>query len=98
MLTGATLQVQGADGTPAEVIARLERDLQAVVFGVNSLWAGVDVPGDALSQVIVLLDNRVIGKGHGRRILNSPPPVPVHRERIIRLAEEFLAPTAPAQS
>jgi len=50
---GWTLLVQGA-GMPAQRMVREFRDdPHSVLFGVSSFWTGVDVPGDALSSVII---------------------------------------------
>ena len=47
------LKVQRTDGSPAQVVKDLRRNPRTVVFGVDSLWAGVDVPGPDLSQVLI---------------------------------------------
>lgn len=47
------LSVQGPDGSPAQVVDDLRGNPRTVIFGVDSLWTGIDVPGAALSQVIV---------------------------------------------
>ena len=39
------LEVQGRNGSPAQVIGQLQEDPRTVAFGVNALWTGVDVPG-----------------------------------------------------
>jgi len=45
--------MQGADLSRTELADQM-RDLgNAVLFGTDSFWTGVDVPGDALAQVIV---------------------------------------------
>ena len=47
------LLLQG-DGTPRHKMVEIFRkDLNSVLFGTDSFWAGVDVPGEALSNVIV---------------------------------------------
>lgn len=47
------LLVQG-DGMPRhQMIDVFRKDLHSVLFGTDSFWAGVDVPGEALSNVIV---------------------------------------------
>ena len=35
------------------LIAEFKRDEKHVLFGTKSFWSGVDVPGDALSNVII---------------------------------------------
>jgi ATP-dependent DNA helicase DinG len=45
--------VQGT-GTPrARLLERFKRDIDSVLFGTDSFWQGVDVPGEALSNVII---------------------------------------------
>ena len=43
-----------ADGTPrSQMIERFKANPRGVLFGVDSFWQGVDVPGDALVNVII---------------------------------------------
>ncbi len=43
-----------SDGLPrSQMIERFRAAGNAVLFGVDSFWQGVDVPGDALSNVII---------------------------------------------
>ncbi len=43
-----------SDGLPrTQMIDRFRRSGNAVLFGVDSFWQGVDVPGEALSNVII---------------------------------------------
>jgi ATP-dependent DNA helicase DinG len=45
--------VQGT-GTPRSLmLERFKRDVDSVLFGTDSFWQGVDVPGEALSNVII---------------------------------------------
>jgi ATP-dependent DNA helicase DinG len=47
------LLVQG-EGLPRhQLIAEFKRDERHVLFGTKSFWSGVDVPGEALSNVII---------------------------------------------
>ena len=48
------LRVQGADGAAPVVVQSLRDDPRVVAFGVAALRAGVDIPGDHLSQVIIV--------------------------------------------
>jgi ATP-dependent DNA helicase DinG len=48
----------------------------AVLFGTDSFWTGVDVPGDALSQVIIT------------RLPFDPPTHPVTEAKTERIQEE----------
>ncbi len=45
--------LQGADGSRTELTQRLRDCGNGILFGTDSFWTGVDVPGKALSQVII---------------------------------------------
>ena len=45
--------VQGAGVPRSTMLERFKRDEQSVLFGTDSFWQGVDVPGDALQNVII---------------------------------------------
>ena len=47
------LIVQGASMTRHRMIEEFRKDVHSVLFGTDSFWTGVDVPGEALSNVIV---------------------------------------------
>lgn len=50
---GWRLLMQG-DGMPRHrMIEEFRRDIPSVIFGTDSFWTGVDVPGEALSNVVV---------------------------------------------
>ena len=43
-----------ADGMPrSQMLDRFKANPQSVLFGTDSFWQGVDVPGDALTNVII---------------------------------------------
>ena len=48
------LMVQGRGLNRSLMLERFRRDVRSVIFGTNSFWAGVDVPGEALSNVIIV--------------------------------------------
>ncbi|MGJ3243606.1 MAG: ATP-dependent DNA helicase [Opitutales bacterium] len=50
---GRLLLRQGRDGSRADLLRRFRHNGRAVLLGTDSFWTGVDVPGPALSQVIV---------------------------------------------
>jgi ATP-dependent DNA helicase DinG len=50
---GWQLLVQGAGMTRHRMIEEFRSDVSSVLFGTDSFWTGVDVPGEALSNVIV---------------------------------------------
>jgi len=50
---GVACFVQGT-GTPrSTMLEKFKEDVDSVLFGTNSFWQGVDVPGEALSNVII---------------------------------------------
>ena len=49
-----TLMVQGRGLQRSAMLAHFRADIRSVIFGTDSFWAGVDVPGEALSNVIIV--------------------------------------------
>ena len=44
-----------SDGAPRQLmVQKFKENLRSVLFGVDSFWQGVDVPGDALRNVIIV--------------------------------------------
>ena len=81
---GLVLIRQGRDGRPAAVVDLLKHDHRAVLFGVAALWTGVDVPGEALSQLIIT------------RLPFAPPTDPVLKARGEQYENEFMEFSLPA--
>lgn len=50
---GITLLSQGSGAERSRLLDAFKADLNSVLFGVDSFWQGVDVPGEALSNVII---------------------------------------------
>ena len=50
---GHSLLVQGRRMPRHQMLHEFREDTSSVLFGTDSFWAGVDVPGEALSNVIV---------------------------------------------
>jgi ATP-dependent DNA helicase DinG len=48
-----TLYCQGKGMPRSAMLERFRKDDRAVLFGTDSFWQGVDVPGDALQNVII---------------------------------------------
>jgi len=44
---------QRLDGSPARLLRMLQERPQSVILGTAAFWEGVDVPGDALSQIVI---------------------------------------------
>jgi ATP-dependent DNA helicase DinG len=50
---GWQLLVQGGDMPRHELLEEFKRDIHSVLFGLDSFWMGIDVPGEALEHVII---------------------------------------------
>jgi ATP-dependent DNA helicase DinG len=50
---GWTLLVQGRNLPRHQMLAEFRKDTHSILFGTESFWTGVDVPGEALSNVII---------------------------------------------
>jgi len=76
-----TLLVQGEDGWDRTKLLKVFReDINSVLFGVNSFWEGVDVPGEALSNLIIT------------KLPFQVPEGPLVEARHARLKEQGLEP------
>ena len=62
---GRPFLIQGGGVSRTELAQRMRDSGNAVLFGTDSFWTGVDVPGDALSQVVIA------------RLPFSPPTHPI---------------------
>ncbi len=47
------LMVQGQNLQRSQMLEAFREDINSVIFGTSSFWMGVDVPGEALSNVII---------------------------------------------
>ena len=81
---GLVLLRQGRDGTAATIVNALRNDPKLVVCGVAALWTGVDIPGDALSLLIMT------------RLPFVPPHDPVLKARGEQYENEFMEYSLPA--
>jgi ATP-dependent DNA helicase DinG len=78
---GITLLVQGEDGWDRSKLLQVFReDIHSVLLGVNSFWEGVDVPGEALSNLIIT------------KLPFQVPEGPLVEARHSRLREQGLEP------
>lgn len=50
---GLNLLVQGGNAQRHELLEEFKRDIHSVLFGLDSFWMGVDVPGEALEHVVI---------------------------------------------
>ena len=50
---GMNLLVQGAGAPRGKLLEQFKTTPRSVLFGTDSFWSGVDVPGEALSNVII---------------------------------------------
>ena len=78
---GITLLVQGEEGWDRTRLLKVFReDIHSVLLGVNSFWEGVDVPGEALSNLIIT------------KLPFQVPEGPLVEARHARMREEGLEP------
>jgi predicted DnaQ family exonuclease/DinG family helicase len=50
---GILLMAQDIDGSRQSLLRRFQEDARSVLFGTDSFWEGVDVPGHALEVVVI---------------------------------------------
>jgi ATP-dependent DNA helicase DinG len=76
-----TLLIQGEEGWDRTRLLQVFReDINSVLLGVNSFWEGVDVPGEALSNLIIT------------KLPFQVPEGPLVEARHARLKEQGLEP------
>ncbi len=84
---GIRFMVQGVDGERHALLEAFRRDIHSVLFGLDSFWMGIDVPGEALEHVIIV------------RLPFSVPSHPLVEGRLEAIAREggnpFLEYTLP---
>ena len=51
---GITLLGQGIDGSRNSILHRFKAETTSVLFGTDSFWEGVDIPGSALEIVVIV--------------------------------------------
>ena len=51
---GITVLAQGVDGSPARLLRSLAERPRALILGTAAFWEGVDVRGQALSQIVIV--------------------------------------------
>ncbi|WP_019413000.1 ATP-dependent DNA helicase DinG [Paenisporosarcina sp. TG20] len=77
LLEGYMLFAQGmTSGSRMKLLKSFQRFSKSVLFGTNSFWEGVDVPGDALSAVVMV------------RLPFSSPDDPVFKTQAERLRKQ----------
>ncbi|MBI5691207.1 MAG: ATP-dependent DNA helicase [Verrucomicrobia bacterium] len=72
---GRPFLIQGADLSRSELTGQMRRRGNAILFGTDSFWTGVDVPGEALAQVIIT------------RLPFDPPTHPITEARCDHIRE-----------
>ena len=77
---GRPFLMQGADASRSELTRQMKERGNLVLFGTDSFWTGVDVPGDALAQVIIT------------RLPFDPPTHPITEARCDHIRERGGSP------
>lgn len=75
-LLGLELYADGQNGSRSTLLDELRANEKAVVFGANTFWEGVDLPGSYLTSLLIV------------RLPFSPPGQPLAEARMERLEEE----------
>jgi ATP-dependent DNA helicase DinG len=95
---GITLLVQGEEGWDRTKLLKVFReDVDSVLLGVNSFWEGVDVPGEALSNLILtklpfqVPEGPLVEARHARLKVQGLQPFEVESlpEAVLRLKQGF---------
>lgn len=73
---GLELYADGINGRRHILAEELRNNSQAIVFGANTFWEGIDLPGKALKAVIIV------------KLPFNPPNLPLVEARSARLHEE----------
>jgi len=47
------LMAQGVDGNRDQLLQRFRKNQESILFGTNSFWEGIDVPGPALETLVI---------------------------------------------
>ncbi len=50
---GISLLVQGSGSSRTKILNEFRADINSVLFGLDSFWMGVDIPGESLSNLII---------------------------------------------
>lgn len=73
---GIELYADGINGNRHNLVNELKDNPQAVVFGTNTFWEGIDLPGRSLTAVIMV------------KLPFQPPTLPLFEAKIERLKSE----------
>lgn len=73
---GLELYADGVNGRRNNLVLELKNNPQAVVFGANTFWEGIDLPGPSLTSLIMV------------KLPFSPPHLPLVEARMEELQKE----------
>ena len=95
---GIAQLIQGEEGWDrSRLLKTFREDVNSVLFGVNSFWEGVDVPGEALSNLIItklpfqVPEGPLVEARHGRMREQGLEPFRVESlpEAVLKLKQGF---------
>ena len=95
MLREDAIQVlgQGIDGSARQLVRALQSNPNTVLLGTASFWEGVDIPGDALSLLIVARCRSTCRRSRcsprGRRCTTSPFEQYALPQAVLRFKQGF---------
>ena len=75
--THLSVLAQNVDGTRRQLLAEFQENPRSILLGTSSFWEGIDVPGDALSCVVIV------------RLPFRVPTDPLQLARSATLADSF---------
>lgn len=73
---GLELFADGINGNRINLVNELKENPKAVVFGTNTFWEGIDLPGESLTAVVIV------------RLPFAPPNLPLAEARMEELKKE----------
>ncbi|MDX9872573.1 MAG: helicase C-terminal domain-containing protein [Clostridia bacterium] len=74
--SGLELYADGVNGRRHTLISEMKNNSRAVIFGANTFWEGIDLPGEALKSLIIV------------RLPFAPPNLPIVEARLEQITAD----------